>query len=131
MRTLLLTIAAAAVLFTTSTLFAHHSYSATYETTKSITLDGAERTIEVAPLLLLDGALSRPRFGQCLAARLIGGRRHFAFIATRGVFFAFDPGLLGRKAFRVPVGRVALARHNRHQQQQNCEGKSHGNRLSA
>jgi hypothetical protein len=41
MRTLLLTIVAAAVTFTASTLFAHHSYSATYETTKSITLDGA------------------------------------------------------------------------------------------
>lgn len=41
MRTLLLTIAAATVMFTTSTLVAHHSYSATYETTKSITLDGA------------------------------------------------------------------------------------------
>jgi hypothetical protein len=41
MRKLLLMIAAAAVTFTTPTLVAHHSYSATYETTKSITLDGA------------------------------------------------------------------------------------------
>jgi hypothetical protein len=39
MRKLLLTTAAVAI-FAAST-FAHHSYSATYETTKSITLDGS------------------------------------------------------------------------------------------
>ena len=41
MRKLLLMIAAAAVMFSAPALVAHHSYSATYETTKSITLDGA------------------------------------------------------------------------------------------
>jgi hypothetical protein len=41
MRKLLLLVAAAALTLTASGASAHHSFAATYETTKSITLDGA------------------------------------------------------------------------------------------